>query len=115
MPGEGRAGCAIDKMIPKRASAVKDLKLGLNDLPEITIINREIERFKRVMLQNPTHEEEDSPRAVAERHILNGLERAREVLLLSYDQNPSDAAPKIRLYCRKIRKGKSTNGGKRLS
>src|SRR3989338_2416311 len=58
----------------KMTSDVKDFKFGINDLPEIAVVNREIERFKRVMLQNPTNEEEDSPRAVAERHILNGLE-----------------------------------------
>lgn len=63
---------------------MEHLTAGINDLPEISIINREIERFKKTMLQNPSHEEEENPRAVAERHILNGLERARDVLILSY-------------------------------
>ncbi|MDP2629301.1 MAG: hypothetical protein Q8P45_01155 [Candidatus Harrisonbacteria bacterium] len=66
---------------------MKHLKLAVNDLPEIAIINREIERFKKTMIQNPTHEEEEGWRAVAERHFLNGLEKAREVLLLSHYQN----------------------------
>jgi len=61
-----------------------ELMLSVNDLPEIAIINREIERFKKSMMQNLTHEEEGTYRAIAERHFLNGLERAREVLILSY-------------------------------
>lgn len=61
-----------------------DLPVGINDLPEIAVLNCEIERFKKVMLQNPGEEEEDSYRAVAERHILNGLERARDLLILNY-------------------------------
>jgi len=70
----------------KRKSAVNanELMLSVNDLPEIAIINREIERFKKSMMQNHTHEEEETYRAIAERHFLNGLERAREVLILSY-------------------------------
>ena len=70
--------------IPKRANNVKDLNLGPNDLPEIAMINREIERFKKTMLQHPTHEEDESYRGVAERHFLNGLKRAKEVLMLSH-------------------------------
>ena len=59
-------------------------QLEINDLPEIAVINREIKRFKKTMLQNPSQEEEESYRVVAERHLLNGLERARDLLILSY-------------------------------
>lgn len=72
--------------IPKRTKDVGDLKIVVNDLPEIATINREVERFKKTMLQNPTQEEEESYRAVAERHFLNGLERAKELLLLSQER-----------------------------
>lgn len=63
------------------------LKRGVNDLPEIAMINREIERFKTTMIRNLTLADEESARAVAERHILNGLEIARDVLLRSYYEN----------------------------
>jgi hypothetical protein len=62
----------------------KNSGISINDLPEIAVLNREIERFKKMMIQNPTHEEEESYRVVAERHFLNGLERAKEVLFLSH-------------------------------
>ena len=66
---------------------VEDGRIRINDLPDIRVIEREIQRFKGAMLRNPTHEEEDSPRCVAERHFLNGLERAKEILVLSHYEN----------------------------
>ena len=71
----------------KKGQVAGDGGIGINDLPEIQIIVREIERFKKTMLQNPPHEEEESPRGVAERHFLNGLERAKEILALSHYEN----------------------------
>ncbi len=74
-------------MAVKKLKKTGALKMTAYDLPEISILNREMERFKQTMLQSPTHEEEESYRAVAERHFLNGLKRAREVLLLSHFQH----------------------------
>lgn len=72
------------RMADKKLKKTGALKMTAYDLPEISILSREIERFKQTMLQNPNHEEEESYRAVAERHFLNGLRRAREVLLLGH-------------------------------
>jgi len=69
---------------PQKTETPNEPHIAIDDLPEIAVLNREIERFKRTLLQNPSHEEEDSHRAVAERHFLNGLERARDLLLMSY-------------------------------
>ncbi len=68
----------------KKGQVAGDGGIGINDLPEIQIIVREIERFKKTMLQNPTHEEDESYRVVAERHFLYGLEKAKELLLLDH-------------------------------
>ena len=73
--------------MPQKTDTPKDPQIGVDELPEIAILNREIERFKKTMLRSPTHEEEDSHRAVAERHFLNGLERARDVLIVSYHES----------------------------
>jgi len=78
-------------MADKKLKKTGALKMTVDDLPEISILNREIERFKKTMFQNVTHEEEESYRVVTERHFLNGLKRAREVLLLSHSQNRSAA------------------------
>lgn len=74
------------RIVPKRINGGNKMRITLDDLPEIAIINQEIERFKQTMLQNPTQEEEESYRVLAERHFLNGLQRAREVLLLSHNE-----------------------------
>lgn len=60
--------------------------ISLNDLPEIVILNREIERFKKTMLKAPSLEDEESFRGIAERHFLNGLTRAKELLLLDQSE-----------------------------
>ena len=70
--------------MPQKTETSNEPHIVIDDLPEIAVLNREIERFKRTMLQNPSHEEEESYRAVAERHFLNGLERARDLLIMSY-------------------------------
>jgi hypothetical protein len=70
--------------MPQKTEDPNAPQIGIDDLPEIALLNREIERFKKTMLQNPSQEEENSYRAVAERHLLSGLERARDLLILSY-------------------------------
>lgn len=74
--------------MPAKTKHMKDSGIRLNDLPEIAILNREIERFEKTMLKNPSLEEEESYRGTAERHFLNGLLRAKELLLLDHYQTP---------------------------
>lgn len=114
--------------VRKKSWKENDLKITIHDLPEIAILSREIKRFKKTMLRNPTHEEEESSRAVVERHFLNGLERAREVLLLSHYRNRlrpkscprsisasrSSAASRVRLSCRNKEKRSNSETGKAL-
>jgi len=75
---------------------VKDLKFTLNDLPEIAILDQEIERFKKTMLKHPSQEEDESYRGIAERHFLNGLLRAKEILLLDHYQVPPSPVSAVR-------------------
>ncbi len=64
------------RMADKKLKKTGALKMTAYDLPEISILNREMERFKQTMLQSPTHEEEESYRAVAERHFVRAGELA---------------------------------------
>ena len=73
--------------IREESKTARKGKITIKDLPEIVILDREIERFKKMALQNPTMEEEESYRRVAERNFLNGLERARDILFLSHSED----------------------------